>query len=307
MREGFVETANGKIWFSVYGEELRKTPLLVLHGGPGFLSMSEGMEALWEDRPVYFYDQLGCGNSDRAADADFYSVEHYVAELAEVRQALKLDEVVLMGFSWGCALACAYLLAERRTGIKGVILCAPYLSSPVWDADQRQNIARMPSEVRAAIEQGEAAGDYGEAYQAATMAYYERHLCALSPWPDSLQAASARLNEDVYHAMWGPSEFTITGKLKDFDLRERLPEITEPVLLTCGDRDEAGVATVKDFQLAFPDARMAVIPRAAHIHHIERPAIFAAVVKDFLQEIDSGSIRVNGRAAHKMKGSVGQR
>ena len=116
------------------------------------------------------------------------------------------------------------------------------------------------------------------------MAYYERHLCALSPWPDSLQAASARLNEDVYHAMWGPSEFTITGKLKEFDLRERLPEITEPVLLTCGDRDEAGVATVKDFQMAFPDARMAVIPQAAHIHHIERPAIFAAVVKDFLQE-----------------------
>ena len=285
MREGFVETANGKIWFSVYGEELRKTPLLVLHGGPGFLSMSEGMEELWADRPVYCYDQLGCGNSDRAADADCYSVEHYVAELAAVRQALKLDEVVLMGFSWGCALACAYLLAERRTGIKGVILCAPYLSSPVWDADQRQNIARMPSEVRAAIEQGEAAGDYGEAYQAATMAYYERHLCALSPWPDSLQAASARLNEDVYHAMWGPSEFTITGKLKEFDLRERLPEITEPVLLTCGDRDEAGVATVKDFQLAFPDARMAVIPQAAHIHHIERPAIFAAVVKDFLQEL----------------------
>ena len=64
----------------------------------------------------------------------------------------------------------------------------------------------------------------------------------------------------------------------------RLPEITEPVLLTCGDRDEAGVATVKEFQLAFPDARMAVIPQAAHIHHIERPAIFAAVVKDFLQE-----------------------
>jgi len=193
MREGFVETANGKIWFSVYGEELRKTPLLLLHGGPGFLSMSEGLEALWEDRPVYFYDQLGCGNSDRASDADFYSVERYVEELAAVRQALKLDEVVLMGFSWGCALACAYLLAERPTGIKGVVLCAPYLSSPVWDVDQRQNIARMPAEARTAIDQGESTGDYGEAYQAATMTYYKRHLCLLSPWPDFLEAASARI------------------------------------------------------------------------------------------------------------------
>ena len=88
MREGFVTTQNGKIWYAVYGENRTRTPLLVLHGGPGFLSMSEGLETLWEDRPVYFYDQLGCGNSDRAADADFYSVERYVAELAEVRRAL---------------------------------------------------------------------------------------------------------------------------------------------------------------------------------------------------------------------------
>jgi len=62
MPEGILETANGKIWYSVYGESQQKTPILVLHGGPGFMSMSEGLEPLWEDRPVYFYDQLGCGN-----------------------------------------------------------------------------------------------------------------------------------------------------------------------------------------------------------------------------------------------------
>ena len=285
MREGFIATPNGKIWYSVYGEEQAKTPLLAIHGGPGFLSMTDGMEELWRGRPVFFYDQLGCGRSDRAADADFYSVANYVSELKTVRAALGLKEVVLMGFSWGCALACAYLLAERPAGVKGVVLCAPYLSTPLWDADQRKNIALMPPTIRMAIENGEATGDYGEDYQAAMMAYYERHICALSPWPDSLQAAMGLMNEEVYHAMWGPSEFTITGKLKEFDLTPRLDEITQPVLLTCGDRDEAGVKTVKDFQLAFPNARMAVIPQAAHLHQTERPAIFTAVVQDFLRDI----------------------
>ena len=33
MREGYVETVNGKIWYVVYGEQRRKTPILVLHGG----------------------------------------------------------------------------------------------------------------------------------------------------------------------------------------------------------------------------------------------------------------------------------
>ena len=285
MREGFVTTPNGKIWYSGYGEERTKTPLLAVHGGPGFLSMTEGMEELWRDRPVYFYDQLGCGRSDRAVAADVYSLANYVEELKTVRAALGLTEVVLMGFSWGCALTCAYLLAERPAGVRGVALCAPYLSTPAWDADQRQNIALLLPKIRAAIERGEAAGDYGEEYQAAMMDYYERHICALSPWPASLQAAMGLMNEEVYHAMWGPSEFTITGKLKEFDLMPRLGEIPQPVLLTCGDRDEAGVKTVKDFQMAFPNARMAVIPQAAHLHQLERPTIFTAVVQDFLRDI----------------------
>ena len=43
MREDLINTAGGKIWYSVYGEDKKSIPLLVLHGGPGFLSMPEVM------------------------------------------------------------------------------------------------------------------------------------------------------------------------------------------------------------------------------------------------------------------------
>lgn len=286
MREEFLETANGRLRYAVYGEHLNKTPLLVLHGGPGFMSMSDGLESLWEERPVYFYDQLGCGRSDRAVNKDYYSVENYVSELADVRAGLELPEVFLMGFSWGCALASSYVLATQPDGIKGIILSAPLLSTPAWDADQRRNIARMPVDVRKAIEEGETTGDFGETYQRAMMAYYRKHVCLLSPWPASLETAFSGMSLDVYNTMWGPSEFTITGKLKDFDLSLRLSEINQPVLLTCGDRDEAGVRTVKEFQERFPNARMAVIPQAAHLHQLERPQIYTAVIKEFLRETE---------------------
>ncbi|MEI7638555.1 MAG: alpha/beta hydrolase [Syntrophus sp. (in: bacteria)] len=82
------------------------------------------------------------------------------------------------------------------------------------------------------------------------------------------------------------SEFTMMGKLKDYDLTPRLPEISHPILLTCGDRDEAGVKTVRAFQQRFPNARMAVIPQASHLHQLERPEISAAVIKDFLRDVD---------------------
>ncbi len=292
MQEGYIETANGKIWYALYGEGQKKPPVLIIHGGPGFLSMTDGLDPLWKDRPVYFYDQLGCGNSDRIENKDFYSVENYVSELTRVREALKLEEVYLMGFSWGCALICAYMLGRKPGGVKGIMLCAPYLSSPAWHNDQRLNISLMPAEIRTVIEICEETGNYGEEYQEAMMAYYEKHICLLSPWPVTLQDALSRLNADVYNTMWGASEFTITGKLKEYDLTPRLREITQPVLLTCGDRDEAGVKTVKDFQQLFPDARMAVIPKASHLHQLERPEIFMAIIKDFLQEIDQSKSRL---------------
>ena len=214
MREGFIETKGGRIWYSVYGEDKSGTPLLVLHGGPGFLSMTQGVSDFVVDRPVYFYDQLGSGKSDRAADQDYYSVKNFVNELDEVIKELKLVEVILMGFSWGCGLACSYMLEKKPKGVKAIILSAPYLSSPLWDKDQRDHIAKMPSEV---------------------IKYPELH------------------------------------------------KIIVPVLLICGDRDEAGVKTVKDFQMAFPHAQMAVIPNASHLHQIEQPRIYQVIVNEFLK------------------------
>ena len=282
MREGFIEVGGKNIWYSLYGENQKSTPLLVVHGGPGFVTMPQVVSDFSKDRPVYFYDQLGCGKSDRAEDNSFYTVDYYVNELAEVKRRLNLDDVYLLGFSWGTALICSYMLYEKPAAIKGLILCGPLLSTPRWDADQRANISDMPDRIREAIESGEDAQDYGENYQSAMMEYYYKHVCRLHPWPDYVEDALSKLNPDVYNTMWGPSEFTITGTLKDFDLLPRLDEIGLPVLLTCGDYDEAGVKTVKDYHMAFPDASMAVIPYSAHLHHIEQPEIFKAIVNNFL-------------------------
>ncbi|HQQ11949.1 MAG TPA: hypothetical protein PK855_02240, partial [Bacteroidales bacterium] len=64
-REGFVETEGGKVWYCIEGAEKPNVPLIIVHGGPGashdyLLNLGE----LANGRPVVFYDQLGCGNSD---------------------------------------------------------------------------------------------------------------------------------------------------------------------------------------------------------------------------------------------------
>ncbi|MFA6804261.1 MAG: proline iminopeptidase-family hydrolase, partial [Candidatus Methanomethylophilaceae archaeon] len=287
MREGFVKTEDGRIWCSVYGEHTKGIPLLVVHGGPGFISMPQTVSDLSAERPVYFYDQLGCGRSDRAKDSNRYSLHAYVDELSRIISELHLRELVLVGFSWGCGLICEYMLLKRPNNVKGLILSGPLLSSPVWEMDQRENIAKMPGTLIEAIEESERNHDYGERYQHAMIEYYKRFVCRLDPWPDYLRNAMESMNNEIYLKMWGQSEFTVTGELKDFDLLPRLHEIKVPVLLICGDNDEAGVKSVKDFQTAFGDAYMAVIPYSSHMHHIEQPEIYKTIVNSFLRDLQN--------------------
>jgi len=97
-----------------------------------------------------------------------------------------------------------------------------------------------------------------------------------------VQKVFSCLNPEVYNTMWGKSEFTISGTLRDLDLVPSLPRLAVPVLLICGDNDEADPRIVKEYQMAFPRADMAVIPGASHLHHLERPELFKAIVGDFL-------------------------
>lgn len=284
MREDYISYQGKKIWYSVYGEALPQTPLLVVHGGPGFLSIPDVIADFSDDRPVYFYDQLGSGNSERADDINDYSLEYFVSELDAVIQGLQLREVILLGLSWGCGLICAYMLDKQPQFVAALILSAPYLSTPLWEECAMENISNLPETMQKIIVEAEKNQEFGADYEMATGVYYGKYLCRLDPWPDSVMASFSKLNMDVYLTMWGPSEFTVNGKLKQFDLLPRLHEITVPVLLTCGDNDEAGVKMVKDFQMAFPHGSMAVIPGAAHLHHIEQPLIYKTIVSEFLKD-----------------------
>lgn len=42
MQEGYIETAGCKVWYAKYGEEQKKTPVLVVHGGPAVIVMKQG-------------------------------------------------------------------------------------------------------------------------------------------------------------------------------------------------------------------------------------------------------------------------
>lgn len=281
--EGMIAVPGGRVWYRAAGCDAPGVPLLLVHGGPGAPhDYLENLTSLADERPVFFYDQLGCGRSDRPDDPSLWRVERFVAELAEVRRALGLSRVNLLGQSWGAMLAVEYLLSGAL-GVERLMLCAPLLSSPLWIADQRALLRNMPPKVREAVAAAEANGNFDvSSYQDAMTAYYQRHMCRLNPWPDCLQRTFAGFGMQAYLTMWGPSEFTCTGSLQTADLSPRLPELRVPTFLTCGRYDEATPTTVERFCRLIPGARMEIIEEASHIHNLEQPEEYLSIVRKFL-------------------------
>ena len=105
-----------------------------------------------------------------------------------------------------------------------------------------QLLAELPADVREVIERHEAQGYTScPEYLGAVAVFYQRHLCRLQPWPAGLERSFAEMSPVVYETMNGPSEFTVTGRFRDWDVFDRLGEIHVPALVMGGRHDEIRV------------------------------------------------------------------
>ena len=282
IREGRIAVDSGEIWYRVVGDGAA-TPLLTLHGGPGYPHpYLLPLDALAVERPVIFYDQLGCGNSPCQADPAFWRIERFVTELAQVRDALDLDCVHLFGHSWGAMLAVDYLLT-RPDGVSSAILASPALSIPRWLEDTARMVRRLPPAVQATIEGHQAAGTTStREYHDAVMEFNRRHLCRIFPFPEAMKRSHQESSGEVYSIMWGPSEFYATGNLKAYDRTALLSELTLPVLFTCGRYDESTPEACAWYQSLTPGSRLEVFENSAHMAHLEETDAYLDTVRRFL-------------------------
>jgi L-proline amide hydrolase len=85
--------------------------------------------------------------------------------------------------------------------------------------------------------------------------------------------------------MWGPSEFHITGNLKDWDRTERLGEIQVPALLISGELDESTPGINQALLDGLPHAEWILLEGCSHLAHVEAPERYQAAVQAFLDRI----------------------
>ncbi|MBS4174372.1 proline iminopeptidase-family hydrolase [Bacillus sp. FJAT-49736] len=286
MAEGYIPVTGGKVFYKKVGDG-NKTPVIVLHGGPGGTHVPFfKLEELGNHRPVILYDQLGSGRSDHPDDLSLWNVDRFVEELGQIREALGLSKLHILGHSWGTMLAASYLLTKPE-GVKSVIFSSPCLSAPEWERDQKVHLKQLPEDIQEILARHEREGTTdSEEYKQAMKEFNKRFVYRLDSKPKETESEYAKSNEVVYNTMWGPSEFCTTGNLKSFDVTERLKEIQIPALFTCGRYDEAAPSTVERHSQLLPGAKFHVYENSAHLAYLEEPEEYIRVVGEFLASAD---------------------
>lgn len=131
-----IKVRGGQIYVRVNGGlGGRRPPAMFLHGGPGsnhsaFLPAL----ALADERAVILYDQLDAGLSDHPNRPQNWTVERFVSEIDAIRAALDLNELHLVGHSWGTAVSMQYA-ARHPAGLKSLTLGGPYFSTRSWGGE----------------------------------------------------------------------------------------------------------------------------------------------------------------------------
>ena len=292
-RQGVITFHGYHVWYRIVGDhdESGKLPLLCLHGGPGAShDYLEPLEAMARTgRRLIFYDQLGGGNSDHPHNPAMWTVPLFVEELGAVRNALGLDHVHILGQSWRGMLAMEYALTHP-TGVASLALADAPASMPQWVAEAKRLRAELPPDVQQTLLEHERAGTTDDpAYQEALAVYYRRHLCRLDPLPGYLQRSLDKLAQDpeVYNTLNGPSEFFVTGTLKDWNIVNRLGEIHVPTLVLGGRYDEATPAITETVHRGIPGSQWVIFEHSAHMPHVEETERYLQVLTDFLNGVET--------------------
>lgn len=284
--EGFVDVNGGKIWYRVSGEG-DKPPLLVLHGGPSFPSYYlDPLRDVSTEHPVIFFDQLGCGRSDRITDTTLMTIDAHVDQITRLLRFLDVKEFYLYGHSWGTMLGMDYYL-QHGDGVKAMILSGPCLDAKRWMADADTLIALLPDSTRMVLKKSiEGVVEDSARLASSVAAYMDNYYARRKPVLPSLDSSVVQMGMNVYQYMWGSNEFFATGTLKDYDRTADLGRIDVPTLYIAGEFDAARPATVRHYQSLTPGARLVIVPRAGHFISHDNAMDEIKAIEAFLDEVE---------------------
>lgn len=295
-----IKTEKGtfKVWTKRIGNNPTKKVLL-LHGGPGAThELYECFDGYLPQEGIeyYYYDQLGSYYSDQPDDLSLWDTDRFVEEVEQVRQSLGMDSsnFYLLGQSWGGILAMEYALKYQQN-LKGLVISNMMASIPEYNQYAQEVLGpQLDPEVLKELKEIEAIEDFENPRYAELLFehYYPEHVLRMPPdeWPEAILRTFNHLNPQVYVHMQGHSEFGISGDatLKEWDVKDRLSELTVPTLVIGATHDTMDPDHLKWMSEEVENGRFLLCSEGSHLsQYDDQKTYFSGLIK-FIGDVDEG-------------------
>jgi proline iminopeptidase len=270
----YIKLRNENIYTNIFG---KGEPLIFLHGGPGgehrfFLPH---LKDLSQSFTLVFYDQRGCGQSEKVINED-YTMDGEVETLEALRQHLGIEKLNLIGESWGSMLSLLYASKYSRHVNKIFMTAAVGATKDGYLRFGKELMNRLTNEARKRVEELTPHVESGEVDVTEIFKiidpYYVFSVESLAK--KTKTQSNARVNE-------------LIGKdiIENYDVSKEGSKLSRiPILVAQGDHDIVTPEILEQVLIPYiPHVQVKVINQCGHWSVVEQPNELQTMIKDFFQ------------------------
>ena len=279
-RHGFVSINGTELYFNRMGSG---EPMIVVHGGPllehGYLVPY--LKPLSDRYELIFYDQRLSGRSSADLDSTEIGLDILVDDIEGIRNKFDLDKIHLTGHSWGALLAMKYALKYPSNLRSLVLLNAMPASSELWNREEEiiaERITREDRLRRQAIVTSDLFQDNRPKAVEELLLLFFRNQFQDETLTDSLDF---EIPDD--YSERGRRFGYIMNDIENYNLHPELSAMKVPTLLVYGSIEPATSISGPKLQQTLPNSEMIVIEDAGHFPFVEKPDLFLARLREFLE------------------------
>lgn len=276
-------------------------PIIYLHGGPGGHISDRDIRVLsplsQDGYDIFFYDQIGSGQSARIDNINEYTVDRHLKDLKEIISKVGAEKVILIGQSWGAILATLFT-ADNSAMVEKIILSSPGPIYPVMQelrnvtapdslhlktafysnnqGNEKTNNLRIKTITFWATSFHKKLASDHEADDFATYLNFEVNKSTVC---DTAKILKAEAGSGFYAAV-----MTFNSLVQIEDPRPKLKNSNIPSLILKGQCDNQKWGFTNEYLELFHNHQFAFIPGAGHFISVEQPKSYIKAIKEFLSK-----------------------